>query len=135
GYLLDPITAMDSPGWLVSHGYLVFTPDIYTIKGKPGQSALNTIEGAALYLKKLPFVDSLHLGVCGHSHSGRLAYYILTHSHSFAAISIGSATTDLISSALSLDYAYQGNSRLETADLTMGSIWQKPKLWLAESAI
>jgi dipeptidyl aminopeptidase/acylaminoacyl peptidase len=128
------------PAWMVSHGYLVFLPDIYFIKNKWGPSTVNTIDGAAQYLKTLRYVDSNHLGVCGHSNSGRFGYYLFTHSNSFAAMSIGSGTTDIISSGLSID-GNSGKSWLETAERTaygaggLKNMWENKESWIDHTAV
>lgn len=129
-----------NPGWMASHGYLVFTPDIYFTKGQWGPSALNTVEGAARYLSSLPFVDGKHLGACGHSNSGRLGYYVLTHSKSFAAMSVGAGTTDVISMALSLTKSGQEASNLEWAEIAaygggLGNLWLNKASWLDHTAV
>ncbi len=56
--------------WFVSNGYLVFVTDIYYRNGYPGRSALNSVESAAKYLSRYPWVDSRHMGIQGHSFGG-----------------------------------------------------------------
>lgn len=118
--------------WFVSHGYLVFTPDICFIKGRIGKSALNSVAGAALYLSKLPYVDKQRMGINGHSSGGYLTNYIITHTTLFAAAIEGAGTSDAISSALQLSV---GASRLSSAEYNLGSLWQHKSLWLEESPI
>jgi dipeptidyl aminopeptidase/acylaminoacyl peptidase len=140
-YLTSP-SVFDEPAWFVSHGYLVFTPDVYFTVGQWGPSVLNTIEGAGKYLRSLSFVDGKHIGVSGHSNSGRFGYYILTHSKSFAAMSIGSGHlgTDYLSGALSINER-NGTSELEWAENLafgsggLGNIWQNKDLWLDHTAV
>jgi dienelactone hydrolase len=125
--------------WFVSHGYLVFTPDIYFDKGKPGQSALNTVEGAARYLSKLPYVDAQRMGISGHSFGGGLTNYILTHSNMFAAALVGAGVSDRISATLQLggvDGNLHRGSRLTGSETEVGSsIWEQKKQWIEESSI
>jgi dienelactone hydrolase len=131
----------DSPGWMVSHGYLVFMPDIYFTKEKYGPSVLNTLDGAAKYLGKLPYVDSKRIGASGHSNSGRFGYYVLTHSRSFAAMCLGSGFggTNVLSLALSLDHEskesnlYWGEKGAFGAAL--GNIWQNKASWIDHTAV
>ncbi|WP_315815281.1 hypothetical protein [Paraflavitalea speifideaquila] len=106
----------DRPAWWASHGYLVFTPDIYFREGQWGPSTVNTVEGAARYMRTLPYVDSTHLGACGHSNSGRFGTYLFTHSKSFAAMSIGEGAgySNVISHSLSVDR--ENGSWLEWAE-------------------
>lgn len=140
-FMRSPTTPRDSPGWLVSHGYLVFTPDIYFKKGQWGPSTLNTVEGAAKYLSALPFVDSKRLGACGHSNSGRTGFYVLTHSQSFAAMVVGEGTTNIISQALSLGLYDEGNhGRLEWVEVSafgtgLGNLWQNKDSWLDQTSV
>jgi dipeptidyl aminopeptidase/acylaminoacyl peptidase len=140
---IDAPHIYDNPAWMVSHGYLVFTPDIYFKKSEWGPSTVDAIDGAARYLKTLPYVDSNHLAATGHSNSGRFGYYLLTHSHSFAAMSIGSGNTgtDVISLGLSLDYQYNRTSNLEWAEKTaygaggLGNLWENKRKWIDHTAV
>lgn len=136
-YMTSPSSSKESPAWMVSHGYLVFTPDIYFKKGQWGPSALNTVEGAAKYLSTLPFVDGKKLGACGHSNSGLFGYYILTHSNTFAAMSIGAGSTNVIGGALSLKSHW---SSMELLEVTMfggglGNLWQNKDSWLDHTSV
>jgi hypothetical protein len=133
---IDATEIYSNPAWMVSHGYLVFLPDINFIEGQWGPSTVNTVDGAANYLRQLTYVDGKHLGACGHSNSGRFGYYLLTHSHSFAAMSVGSGFcgADVLSGALSLGIG-TGASNLETAEVNafgtaLGSIWQNKDKWI-----
>jgi dipeptidyl aminopeptidase/acylaminoacyl peptidase len=130
---------IEAPAWMVSHGYLVFLPDIYFIKGQYGPSTVNTIVGAAKYLSQLPFVDNKRMSACGHSNSGRFGYYLLTHSKCFAAMAVGSATSNMISSGFSL--WPQGTSKLKWSEENNlafglgGSLWQNKESWLDHSNV
>ena len=143
---MDAPDLFSSPSWMVSHGYLVFTPDIYFTKGKWGPGTVNTMEGAARWLRQLPYVDGKHIGAVGHSNSGRFGYYLLTHSHSFAAMSLGSGLcgTDIISASLSLELpigASMEKSLLDWGEVSalgaggLGSLWQNKELWLDHTAV
>jgi dienelactone hydrolase len=134
---LDQATAPGkSPAWLVNNGYLVFTPDIYTTPLKYGQSAFNVIEGAAQYLKKLPYVDANKLGCASHSWSAKLGAYIFTHSSSFSAtaISEGFLYANPINMALAPN---NGISRLGEVELSQeyGSLWENKATWLEETTV
>ncbi|WP_205513197.1 S9 family peptidase [Longitalea arenae] len=134
---------LDRPAWMVSHGYLVFMPDVYFINGNWGLSIMNTIEGAARYLKSLAYVDNQHLGAVGHSNSGRFGYYLFSHSSSFAAMSMGAGVTNIISSALKLwgRNTDGGESTLEWAEKNaygsggLDNLWNNKKKWLDHSAV
>jgi dienelactone hydrolase len=129
-----------SPAWMASHGYLVFLPDVYFAKGKYGPSTVNTIMGAANYLSQLPYVDSKKLAACGHSNSGRYGYYLLAHSNLFAAMAVGSGTTDMLTNGFSL-WPVDGSSKLDWAEqdaLGFGlgsSLWQNKNAWLDHSSV
>ena len=139
---IDAPEICSNPAWMASHGYLVFLPDVYFTKAKWGPSTVNTMDGAARYLRQLYYVDGKHIGAVGHSNSGRFGYYLLTHSHSFDAMSIGSGFggTDLISLSLSLDYA-EATSNLEWAEVSaygaggLGNLWGNKNSWIDHTAV
>ncbi|NII25842.1 prolyl oligopeptidase family serine peptidase [Pseudoflavitalea sp. X16] len=140
GYI-DAPDLFSNPAWMVSHEYLVFTPDIYFTKGKWGPSTVNTIDGAARHLSQLPYVDGKHIGAVGHSNSGRFGYYLLTHSRSFAAMSIGSGTTNIMRIALSLTTGGIEESHLEWAEVSaygaggLGNLWQNKHAWVDHTSV
>lgn len=134
--LINTPNIMNNPAWMVSHGYLVFLPDIYFINKKWGPSVLNTVDGAARYLSTLSFVDGKRMGAAGHSNSGRLGAYVLTHSKSFAAMSIGEGYSfaNVINAALSLYSDEISASTLELGEINalggeLGSIWENKSTW------
>jgi dipeptidyl aminopeptidase/acylaminoacyl peptidase len=138
-YIEDP-SIFAEPAWMVSHGYLVFIPDIYFTQNQWGPSTVNTIDGAAKYLSQLTFVDVRHMGACGHSNSGRFGYYLLTHSKSFAAMSIGAGTTNIINIGLSLQSAEEEESQLEWAEVDavgtgLGNLWQNKASWIDHTSV
>lgn len=96
----QPIAAnggdLDIP-WFVSRGYLVLQPDIQYKIGEPGLSALNAVEGAALFMTQHSYVDKRHIGIQEHSFGGYETNYIVTHSNIFAAAVSGSGICNLIS--------------------------------------
>ncbi|SEW39199.1 Dipeptidyl aminopeptidase/acylaminoacyl peptidase [Chitinophaga sp. YR573] len=118
--------------WFVSHGYLVFTPDIYFTAERTGKSALNTVAGGAIHLSKLPYIDAFRMGINGHSSGGFLTNYIITHTALFAAAIEGAGPSDMISSALQLS---AGRSRLSSTDQAKGILWKHKDLWLEESPV
>src|SRR6185369_2854590 len=58
---IDSPDLFGQPAWMVSRGYLVFVTDVYFTKGQWGPSAINTMDGAARYLRQLPYVDGKHI--------------------------------------------------------------------------
>lgn len=125
-----------SPTWLVNNGYLVFTPDIYTIPLKRGPTAFNVIEGAVQYLKHLPYVDGDKLGCASHSWSAKLGAYLLTHSTSFRAstISEGFVYANPINVAFSTQ---EGKSRLEEVEngQEYGNLYENKEAWLDQTTV
>jgi dipeptidyl aminopeptidase/acylaminoacyl peptidase len=136
---IDAPHLFTNPGWMVSHGYLVFLTDIYFTKNGYGPSTVNTVDGAAKYVSTLPFVDAKHVGACGHSNAGRFGYYLFTHSHLFAAMAVGAGTTDFLSQGLSLDHD-NVESTLYWAEQSafggaLGKLWQNKASWLDHTVV
>jgi dipeptidyl aminopeptidase/acylaminoacyl peptidase len=130
------ITPGQSPAWFLNNGYLVFTPDIYVAPLKYGPTAFNVIEGAARYLKQLPFVDSNKLGCGSHSWSAKLGAYIFTHSSSFAATAINEGF--LYGNVLNMAFSpNKGRSRMEDTEVDMryGNFWENRDAWLDQTTV
>jgi dipeptidyl aminopeptidase/acylaminoacyl peptidase len=135
-YIDHAVASGKSPVWLVNNGYLVFTPDIYTTPLKYGPSAFNVIEGAAQYLKQLPYVNADKLGCASHSSSAKLGAYLFTHSSSISAtaISEGFIYANPINIALS---ARNGRSQLENVETGQeyGNLWENKAAWLDQTTV
>lgn len=133
--------------WFVSRGYLVFTPDIHYKIGaqsdKPvGKYALESVESAAKYLTRLPYIDGKHLAIQGHSFGGLETNYIVTHSHLFAAAAEAAGATDPVSEYLTLipflNSIEHGEAQLKMEnghELYGATLWEKPQLYLENSAV
>ena len=129
--------------WFVSRGYLVFTPDINNHEFATTESASTTVESAARMLSKLPFVDSLKMGIAGHSWGGTETNYIVTHTHLFAACLSGSGggqAVDMVSNSLAIknngSAPFNDLDRYENRGEGIGAtLWQKPDLWIKRSPI
>lgn len=129
--------------WMVSQEYLVFFPDIYFNKGQWGPSVVNSVVGAVHYLSALPYVDSKHIGACGHSNGGRFGYYLFTHSNCFAAMSVGSGTTNIISNGLKMENIGifgDGKSSMDWAENGMpnggiGELWKNKASWIDHASV
>jgi dipeptidyl aminopeptidase/acylaminoacyl peptidase len=120
--------------WFVSHGYVVFIPDIHYRMGENGKSALSAVAGAANYLSNLSYVDSLHIGIEGHSFAGFETNYIVTHIGRFAAAISSCGTSDLISAygnphALWAEYFENRQGRMGATP------WETPDNYVKESPI
>jgi dienelactone hydrolase len=135
--------------WFVSRGYLVFTPDIHykmadTKNGKTvGESAYNSIESAAIYLSKLPYIDSKHLGIQGHSFGGGETNYLVTHTNLFAAAcSFAGTVSDQVSAYLG-PFRNKGNAissyriaHSENGHEMIGAtLWERPDLYFRSSSV
>jgi dipeptidyl aminopeptidase/acylaminoacyl peptidase len=130
------ISPGQSPAWFLNNGYLVFTPDIYVAPLQYGPTAFNVIEGAAKYLKQLPFIDSNKLGCGSHSWSAQLGAYIFTHSTSIAATAISEG----MQYGNMLNYAFsptKRGSRLEASEKgrQSGSLWENKESWLDQTTV
>ncbi len=129
--------------WFVSHGYLVFVPDIHNpVVGHPGKDALNSILSAAQYLSRLPYVDAKHMGLQGHSWGGYETNYIITHTRIFAAAAEAAGMSNFISDYGGLQGApgSEGESNqtvdYEGSQCRMGgSLWSRPKTYIDNSPI
>jgi len=135
--------------WFVSRGYLVFTPDIHfsTANSKtgktPGEAAYNSIESAALFLSKLPYVNSHKMAIQGHSFGGGITNDLITRSNLFAAAcSVAGTVSDEVSAYLGLarangappreyrmDHAETGHDRIGA------SLWERPDLYIRASPV
>jgi dipeptidyl aminopeptidase/acylaminoacyl peptidase len=83
--------------WFVSHGYLIFCPDIYYTLGDPGKGIYNYIVSAAAMMKTRPWVDGGRMGFQGHSFGGFEANLLVTKTNLFAAAASAAGATDMIS--------------------------------------
>ncbi|MDF2192605.1 prolyl oligopeptidase family serine peptidase [Paraflavitalea sp. CAU 1676] len=134
--------------WFVSNGYLVFTPDIhYQVGAKSGipvgMHALNSVESAARHLSKRPYIDSLRMGIQGHSFGGMEAAFIATHSHLFAAAAEMAGSTNPVSRYLtlipSIDPFYEELSPQRGVEFGHesygGNPWEYPELYSQNSSV
>lgn len=123
--------------WFVSHDYLVFEPDIIYRKEAAAESALMTVESAARYLVRLPYIDSAHMGLQGHSFGGYETNYIVTRTNRFAAAAPAAGFSDLVSGYGSLvggstsrQFSYErGLHRIGA------TLWEKPNLYITGSPV
>jgi dienelactone hydrolase len=124
--------------WFVSKGYIIVKPDIQYTVMKPGESAVNSVEGVARHLAKEQFVDSVNIGLIGHSWGAFETNYIVSHSKFFKAAVSASGVSNLISATTSLTLGganYKDlttHTRYERFGKTM---WQRPDLYIKNSPI
>jgi len=125
--------------WFVSHGYIVFAPDIHYTIGETGQSAYNSIVAAGKFISNFPWVDAKHVGIQGHSFGGYETNYVVTHTGLFAAAVSSSGASDLISYYDGLEEPWGGGShqfQVEIAQYRIGvSLWQRQDLYIKNSPI
>lgn len=101
--------------YFVSNGYMVFVPDIYNRKGENSENVVDVIISARKYLIEKPYVDSLRLGLQGHSFGGWETNVLVTHTQNlFAAACTAAGPSDLISNfSLFNHYTYSNQGYYE----------------------
>ncbi len=124
--------------YFVSNGYLVFDPNIYYKTGAPGEDAYNSVISAAHYLAHYKWVDTMRMGLEGHSWGGYQVAYLVTRTHLFAAAEAGAPVANMTSayggirweSGISRQFQYEkGQSRIGA------SLWQHPDLYIKASPL
>lgn len=97
-YMFPKLTAdfINIP-WFISRGYIVCTPDIYFKAGETSESYAQSLIGAYNAVAKLSYVDSLNVGIQGHSFGGYGTNCVVTHTNVFKAAVSGSGISDLVS--------------------------------------
>jgi dienelactone hydrolase len=136
----EPDYSMDNINipYFVSHGYLVFTPDILPLQGRVGECAYNSVVGAAHYLSNLKYIDSTKIGIQGHSFGGSETNFIITKCNKFAAAMTTAGVIDLISmyGSISREGYPFGREYAEFAQGRIGySLWESPELYIENSPI
>ncbi len=124
--------------WFVSNGYLVFVPNIYYKIGEPGESVFNAVGSAAQFLGRLPWVDSKHMGIQGHSFGGYEVNYLVTRTNMFAAAASASGCTNYVSmyNQLRLGGGNTGQLGFESSIYRTGAtLWQKPQSFIRNSPV
>jgi len=96
---VDPESANFNITVATSNGYLVFLPDVHNENGKVGDGALQSITAAVDHLASYSWIDTLRMGITGHSFGGFETNYIVTHSNRFQAAVSGAGNSELISMA------------------------------------
>lgn len=130
--------------WFVSHGYLVFLPDVhYKVAALSGKTykeyACDAVVSGARSLARRPHVDAQHMGITGVSFGGSETNYIIAHSNLFAAAVSVAGVSDEFSNYLQLLPARTDKPILYNIDLQnltevgvgrMGATpWQRPDLY------
>jgi dipeptidyl aminopeptidase/acylaminoacyl peptidase len=127
GYLNAP--------WFVSHGYLLFTPDIHHRIPDLKESVISCITSAAKHLRDFAYIDTNRIGLYGHSFGGLETGYMITSNSLFAAAVTACGYYDLISDVGTIIDG-TGISRGGPAKLhTGGTLWEKPDEYVKNSSI
>lgn len=123
--------------WYVSNDYLVFAPDVKYRSNEPGESALRTVKISRDYFVKQSYIDSLSMGVQGHSFGGYEVNYIVTHYGGFAAACAVSGASNLFTSFGSLRAGgNSGQTNFERGQYRIRRpIWEIPEVFLNNSPI
>lgn len=91
---------------LTSKDYFVLLPDITYRAGAIGTSAVDCVEAALRKALENPKIDAKNVGLIGHSFGGTQTDFIITQNRLFKCAVAGAATTDFISSHLSVTPNY-----------------------------
>lgn len=139
-HVFQPPSASNGPiniPWFVSHGYLVFTPDIHYKIGHPGESALNSVINAAKTMSKKPFVDSTKMAIQGHSFGGFETNYIVSHTNVFSAACSAAGVSDMVSEFGTVNRdGFLSQESVEVGQYRLGvSLWEDPKAYIENSAV
>jgi len=124
--------------WFVSHGYLVFDPNIHYTIGAPGESMVNSVVSAARYLATRPFVDAGKMGLQGHSFGGYEVDYLVASTNFFAAGISVSGISDPVSfyGEIRPGFGETSMQLYETGQNRMGTTpWKNPAAYLESSPI
>lgn len=111
--------------WYVSHGYLVFFPDILYKNGETGRNAYSAVVSAAKLMARQSYVDSTKMGIQGHSFGGYQTNFIVTHTGLFRAACSASGMSDIVS--FSGGVGAMGTSQHPMA--STGQVRLNKKLW------
>ena len=124
--------------WFVSNDYIVFVPDIKYKTGFPGQSAYDCVMSGLDYVITHFAVDTLKMGLQGHSWGGYQIGYIITKTNRFKAAWAGAPVANMTSAYGGIRYE-SGISRMfqyEKSQSRIGKpLWDVPNLYLENSPL
>lgn len=124
--------------FFVSRGYVVLVPDIWYKKGYPGQGGYDYIVSGTRAVVKQGYVDSTKIGLQGQSWGGFQIVYLITKTNLYAAAWAGAPVANMTSayggirwgSGLLRQFQYEkSQSRIG------GTLWEKPNLYIENSAL
>lgn len=130
-------STIDYPFYL-SHGFIIFNPDVRYTDGHPGESCYNCVMPGITSLIAKGYVDEKAIGAQGHSWGGFQVAYLATRTHLFSAIESGAPVVNMLSayggirwgSGLNRSMQYEhGQSRIG------GNIWEMPLQYIENSPL
>ncbi len=124
--------------FFVSRGYVVFVPDIWYVKGKPGQSAYDYILSGTRALIKKGFIDSTRIGLQGQSWGGYQTAYLITKTNLYKAAWAGAPVANMFSAYGGIRWGSGMNRQFqyERSQSRIGAtIWQRPDLYIENSPL
>lgn len=123
---------------LTSKGYFVFLPDITYRSGEIGASALDCVQSGVNAVLDKGNVDKDKIGLIGHSFGGTETAFIITQTNLFKCAVAGAATTNFLSSYLSVarNYGIPNFSKIEFGQARMlVSPYEDMSRYLKNSAV
>lgn len=90
-------SAMLNVATYVSNGYIVFMPDVTFKIGEPGKSSYNSVVSGTKALIERGILDSMRIGLQGHSWSGYQTAYLVTRTNMFKCANAGAAIVNMTS--------------------------------------
>ena len=130
-------STIDYPFYL-SHGFIIFNPDVRFTDGYPGESCYNCVMPGITALIAKGYVNEKAIGAQGHSWGGYQVAYLATRTNLFAAIESGAPVVNMLSayggirwgSGLNRSMQYEhGQSRIG------GNIWEMPLQYIENSPL
>jgi len=132
--------------WSSSQFYLAadsnnfhFFPDIHFNPGQTGKCALESVVSGTKFISHLPYVNTSKMGITGISFGGFETYYVISHTHLFAAAYVGFGACDFVSGYGNDDQDSEdggSNGSIEVGQYRLGvTPWQRPDIYLANSPI
>lgn len=130
-------STIDYPFYL-SHGYIIFNPDVRYADGYPGESCYNCVMPGITALIAKGYINEKAIAAQGHSWGGYQVAYLATRTNLFAAIESGAPVVNMLSayggirwgSGLNRSFQYEhGQSRIG------GTIWDMPMQYIENSPL
>lgn len=137
-YTPRPSRSIINVPWFVSNGYIVFIPDIRYKTGFPGQSAYDCVMSGLDHIIRNYSIDTLNIGLQGHSWGGYQIGYIVTKTNRFKAAWAGAPVANMTSAYGGIRYE-SGVSRMFQYEKTQSrigkTIWEAPNLYIENSPL